>query len=147
MSKEIRVDVVSRHEQRLYGIWGTASINSAAAEETLFAIYTAKKKDGEGGALYAFRECVNENGSYELFVGGELQGEDLEPFTIPAGEYALAVVKPFLGLFWKRGIESASRYIRFKWIESSGRQLTGQRLEIRDREGESTRTELLYRLK
>ena len=152
MSKEfkaqIKVNIINRQEQRLYGLWGLASINSEGLEEeTLFSLYASKRKDGGADALYMFRERVDENGSYELFVGGEEPGEELEALIIPAGEYALIEVKPFLGLFWKRALDYASRFIRFKWTEASGRQLTGQRLEIRSSKGGGACTELMYRLK
>ena len=65
------------------------------------------------------RNYDGRNGSFELFVGGALEKDELEQAFLPPGEYAGMTVRPRLGFLWGAAIGAAKRYFYQKWLPQS----------------------------
>lgn len=59
-------------------------------------------------------------GDCELFVGGEVEADGLERFTIPAGAYARLELAPALRVLWGASIGKAKRWLYTQWLPTSG---------------------------
>ena len=61
---------------------------------------------------------INTKG-FQLFIGGLIENDNLETFTIPKGVYGKVTIKPKMGFMWGLSIGEAKRYFYMEWLPKS----------------------------
>ena len=51
-----------------------------------------------------------------MLIGGNIVNNELDNYTLPAGNYAKITVKPKMGFLWGASIGEAKRYFYIKWL-------------------------------
>lgn len=119
----LEVNIEIQHQQIIYGIWTTSndktiSADISALSEQYYLIVSLQK----GSVLPFFvlsRNYDEQSGDFELFIGGRIKKDGLEPFLLPGGTYAKITIKPRLGFMWGPAIAGAKRYFYRKWLPKS----------------------------
>lgn len=116
---------VNRQPARtVYGVWTTANDRTIAKDiDRLSRQYYGLVGKQPKSVLPFFvlsEGYVPQTGEFRLFIGGTVEGEKLEAYTIPEGDYAETVVTPMLGFIWGAAIGRTKRLFYTKWIPESG---------------------------
>lgn len=123
----MRIDITTRPEMTLYGIWDDSSDRGQArAIARLTRMYTGllgQKSAKASLPLYVLtRRYDPVAGTFRLFVGGEQNAPGMGRAILAAGEYARTEVRPLRGLLWGPAIGRAKGAFFETWLPASGYQ-------------------------
>jgi len=80
----------------------------------------ASKESGEVIPFFVVSKDYDESTKdFQLFVGGVIEKDNLEPFVIPKGIYGKVTIKPKLGFMWGLSIGHAKRTFYTTWLPTS----------------------------
>lgn len=120
----IELEIVTQEPQTLFGLWAGANDKTMAKDiPALAKEYHAALGKASGDVLPFYvlsKDYDPATGSCHLFIGGQVQGDALESFTLPGGLYATLVVRPRLGLLWGPAIGQAKQAFYGRWLPQSG---------------------------
>ena len=119
----VEVTMIERPNKKIYGLWGKSSDKSIPKDIPMLSKqYYATIEEKPESILPFFivsKDYDEKTGDFDLFIGGEIESENLTAYELPSGYYGKVVVKPKMGLIWSIAIGEAKRYVYTKWIRSS----------------------------
>jgi len=78
------------------------------------------KNSGEVLPFFVISRNYNINTKdFQLFIGGLVENNNLETFTIPKGVYGKVTIKPKMGFIWGLSIGEAKRAFYMEWLPKS----------------------------
>ena len=111
-------------DQLVFGLWQKSSDKRQSKDiPALTERYYGIVSKGRSEVLpfFVLSKGYDEGtGEFDLFVGGKLENDALEQFTIPRGVYAKATVRPKMGLLWGLSIGQVKRDFYTVWLRGSG---------------------------
>ena len=123
MSKLIFEVVDTKEKMFVFGLCQKSNDKTQAKDISVLAkkyYGTVKKKTGEVIPFFVISKDYNKSTrDFQLFVGGSVQNDSLEIFTIPKGIYGRVTIKPKLGFLWGPSIGKAKRTFYLEWLPKS----------------------------
>lgn len=130
----IEVTVITQPVQQLYGLWGKSSDKAIAKDIPALSKRYYEAIDRAAGSVLPFY-VLSKNydpaaGTFELFIGGRIEGKGLEGFQRPAGAYGRVLVRPKLGFLWGPAVGQAKREFYTQWLPGSGYRAANMEYEL-----------------
>ena len=131
MSKQIFTVFETHEDITVYGLKRKSNDKTQSKDIPLISkeyYAIVAKKRGDVIPFFVISKDYNENTrDFSLFIGGLLENENLEKFTIPRGLFVKTTIKPKTGLFWGLLIGAAKRSFYTDWLPKS--DYTGLNME------------------
>lgn len=115
-----KVLILNQPQRTIYGVWGESSDKSIPKDIPNLSkkYYELVGKEPESVLPFYVlsKDYDPESGCFQLFIGGEIPGDQLESFSLPEGDYGQIAVKPKLGFLWGPAIGAAKGFFYGKWL-------------------------------
>jgi len=119
----MEVLIITQLSKSIYGLWMKSSDKTISKDiPALSKRYYDAIGEMPKSVLPFFvlsKDYDEASGQFHLFVGGEVQHEQLDAHELPAGDYGKITVKPKLGFIWGLAIGEAKQYFYTKWLPAS----------------------------
>ena len=120
---QMEVLITTQPSKSIYGLWMNSSDKTISKDIPALSkrYYDVIGKMPESVLpFYVLSKDYDEtSGRFRLFIGGEVQHEQLDAHGLPAGDYGKITVKPKLGFIWGLAVGEAKRYFYTKWLPAS----------------------------
>lgn len=119
----MEVAILTQPQQIIYGLWGKSSDKTISKDIPSLSkkYYEAIGKTPENVLPFFVlsKDYDKRNGQFGLFIGGLIQHEQLDSFSLPAGTYGKMAIRPKLGFIWGLAVGEAKRYFYTQWLPAS----------------------------
>lgn len=143
---KVDVIIVEQSERIVYGLWMQSEDRTVAKDiPALSARFYAALEKSPGDLLpfYVVTKDYDEKSKrFQLFIGGEIESENLEPALLPEGAYCKVAVRPKFGFLWGAAVGAAKRDFYTKWLPRSGYRARNLEYELHTEKSISKRPEI-----
>lgn len=130
----IEVTTIKMPRRMIHGVRGNSSDRAVAKDIPHLAkkyYDVIGKPSGSVLPFFVLSENYSETTKqFDLFIGGQIEHEQLEVYELPEGIYGKITVKPKLGFVWNLAIGEAKRYFYIKWLPASGYSALNMEYEL-----------------
>ncbi|MDL2318309.1 AraC family transcriptional regulator [Eubacteriales bacterium OttesenSCG-928-A19] len=121
MSTEITT--VTQPMQEIHGLWGKSSDRTISKDIPALSKKYYEIVGKSSGSVIPFfvlsKNYDEQTQRFDLFVGGQIEHEQLESYCLPEGVYGKVTVRPRFGFLWGMAVGRAKQHFYTKWLPSS----------------------------
>lgn len=149
----MEVLVTALPSKLIYGLWANSSDKTISKDIPALSerFYNAVGKTPESVLpFFVLSNNYDEtSGHFNLFIGSEIQHEQLDTYELSAGEYGKITVKPKFGFIWGLSVGEAKRYFYTKWLPASEYHALNMEYELHTEKsiGKKPEIEILFAIK